>query len=166
MIRNTCESMARGTYQTLGIVFNEGPGRRGWLLTKKSQIEPGKTTLQAALTVAHHSMMSQSCTTVRMWSGLPTIPHLIGFTYSDIYIWLPGKGTEDEDAPTLFSSEPGDTEKPIPCKSLASEMQDVRNNARTWQEVCFIQFLGASDDDADDITCTTPLTSTVGGGIP
>ena len=99
--------MARGTCLTLGIVFNEGPGRRGWLLTKRNQIEPGKTTLQAALTVAHHSMMSQSCTTVRMWNGLPTLAHLTGFTYSDIYIWLPGKGTPlEEDAPTLFSSGP------------------------------------------------------------
>ena len=84
MIRSACESLARGICQTLGILFSESPSRRGWFLTQKSQIEPGKSTLQAALTVAHHSFMSQSCTTVRMWSGLHTIAHLTGFTYSDI----------------------------------------------------------------------------------
>ena len=40
--------------------------------------------LQSALAVAHHSMYVPTCTTVRMWKGIPAVQALIGFTESEI----------------------------------------------------------------------------------
>ena len=53
---------------------------------------------------------------------------------------------------------------PIPCKELAQEMKDVRNNSHTWQEVCFAQFLGVDDEDADHIRRAVPLDTAGGDG--
>ena len=163
MIRSYCEGLSRGTCITLGVVLSEATGRHGWLLTKSSQVEPGKSMLQAGLAVAHHSFLAQTCTTIRMWKGLPTLGPLKGFTHSDIFTWIPGMGTDEENSPSAFSAEPGDIDTPIPCKLLAQDLQEVWNNTVKWQEVCFIQFLGVDDEDADDIIRRVPLTSTIGG---
>ena len=42
-------------------------------------------------------------------------------------------------------------------------MKDVRNHTHTRREVCFVQFLGVDDEDADHITSTITLINRTGG---
>ena len=47
-----------------------------------------------------------------------------------------------------FMAEHGDILKPLPCKALAMEVEEVDTGVRPWTEVCFIQFAGVTDDEA------------------
>ena len=72
----------------LRLLLSETSGRCRWLLTDVGQTEPGKAILQAAVAVAHHALLAQTCTTVPMWNGLTTLGPLKGLSYSVIYIYM------------------------------------------------------------------------------
>ena len=88
-----------------------------------------------------------------MWKGLPSVNAIKGFTQSELLMWLPHPRANPEEEPESFSAEAGDLLKAIPCKQLA---QDLIGNHGTWQEVCFVQFLGVDDDQAENVIQRVP----------
>lgn len=117
--------------------------------------------LQAALAVAHQSCL-QTCTTIRTWKALQTVSSLTGFTCSEIVLWLLDAGVGREESPSQFSAQPGDLDKQTPCRQVVQEIEGERSGSSTWQEVCFIQFLGVDDDTATDLIRTMPKIGTLG----
>ena len=163
-ILDVVENLKSNSTTIYGVILSNKDGIQGWHLTNSSRTSAGRNILRAALSVAHQSMYVQTCTTVRMWRGMHTVNPLIGFTYSEVAVWLPDASVSREmraELLTQFSPQPGDLEKPIPSKLLAQEA--VKDGKRNWQEVCFIQFLGVTNEEVNKIVTTIPEIPTLGG---
>ena len=119
-----------------GVIFvNNGPNK-GWRLTKQTGTPEGYSILQSALAVAHHAMYVPTCTTVRLWKGITALQALIGFTESEVTMWLPEGGGREQ--LVQFSAEPGDLDKAVPGKALAQEFVEEWYSDRTgWKDVWF-----------------------------
>ena len=78
-------------------------------------------------------------------------------SYSDsvIFAWYPSDDdTGDGEMPMQFHSEGDDLMDPVLAKELAQELSPKPD--QHWQEVCFIQFLGLSDEEAADAIASNP----------
>ena len=72
-------------------------------------------------------------------------------------------GGEAEEVPIIFTAETGDLKRPISCKKLAQEVDVVASGEKHWQDVCFVQFLGVDDDEAQEVIDGNPQILTLGG---
>ena len=120
--------------------FNES--KPGWFLTKVSQTKDGKVILQAGLTAALHSLLVPTCSTFRVWKGVPSLAALKGFVHSELVVWHPESWQSVDDIPHTYSAEPGDLDRSVPSKVLAQELCSSNGE---WQDVCFVQFFGVPD---------------------
>ena len=84
------------------------------------------------------------------------MPSMTG-SYSDsvIFARYPSEDdTGDGEMPMQFHSEGDDLLEPVPAKELAQDVSPKPD--QHWQEVCFIQFLGLSDEEAADAIASNP----------
>ena len=161
-ILDVAENLKGNSTTIYGVIMTNKDGTQGWHLTNSSRTAAGRNILRAALAVAHQSMYVQTCTTVRMWKGMHSVNPLTGFTCSEIATWLPDAKVSREmrtEHLTQFSPQPGDLEKPIPSKLLAQEA--VKDGKGNWQDVCFIQFLGVTEDEVSKIVTMIPEVPTL-----
>ena len=148
VLKKQCEDLKEGTVKTYGMILLDA----GWHLTKVSLYVQGANILQAALRLAATSMFVHNCTTCRMWKGVSYIESILGFDHSEIIMWWPGS----EDQPDNLTSEPGDLIAKVSAKDLAQAFEQVTKDGQRWQEVCFIQLMGVSDQDVPDVIRTEP----------
>ena len=148
-LRSHTENLPRGVIQIYGAIMKE----IGWMLTKSSKTTEGKVLLQSAMSLAQYGLFAPNSTTIRMWRGVSNVAPIKGFAHSEILMWSPRDSFETE--PDSFSAEPGDLNKMIPCKLLAKD-RDSGKGDDNWLEICFIQFLGISDEDRVEVIQQIP----------
>ena len=164
LLKEECQALRRGTIVVFGFVWNE-QAPVGWVFSRASHSAKGRELLQAGLAVANAVIHIPACTTVRLWRGLPQASLLKGgFTHSEVFVWTPSVSTDiDQEMPAIFSCEPGDLTAPIPAKALAQEILAHGARELQWQDVCFAQFLGLDESDADRIVLAHPDINMLGG---
>ncbi len=91
-----------------------------------------------------------------MWRGQSSVQSLSGFNESELVSWAREDRQRTKEEPAYYTPEPGDLDKPINAKSLAQELWCVWNGCCTWQEVCFLQFLGIHSDDIQEVITAAP----------
>ena len=69
---------------------------------------------------------------------------MVGFEHSSVALWIDSGIPMDKEEPVQTSeAEPGDLDQSINARELAGQLQQVKEGTRKWQDVCFVQFLGA-----------------------
>ena len=126
VVRDDAEALIRKEHKILGVVLNQSPKHHGWYFTKESKTASCRRLLKAALLLASTAVHVESCTTIRMARGVPTLAPLKGFT--DMETWFRKstlQGGDEDDTPRVHETTDGATST-INIKRLISEESDVR----------------------------------------
>jgi len=93
------------------------------------------------------------------------MPPLRGVFGRELAIWYP-REWEQGIEPSTFSQDPGDMDGNFLSNSSAQELETARSHD-TWQDACFVQFVGVDNEDADHIVrCIPDLPGPEGVGYP
>ena len=67
----------------------------------------------------------------------------------------------------ILEPDIGDMRKPFPCKELARTSEEVSEHGADWREICFMQFIGTTEDQAQEVIRSNPNVDLLGGaGVP
>ena len=161
--------MSCGQMLTLGLIWCSGTNeRKSWQLTRPTEIAKGKRLFEAALALASCEAGLSGITTVRFGRGVQRLQPLHGFKTSELWIWLAAPSGEDIQAqPSVFEAEGKDIDRPISIKTLVEDIEKVREKLTPWTQVCFLQFLGMSYEEAEEHAITHWRIPLLGGiGAP